>query len=103
VAGLFRWPTTERRALGPAFDGHDRVVLVTEYLLDVPDVPADVPLYAWETRRFSRHEHPPRFEGGPRRGLFRSLGDPSFRVIPWVGGVGEIRRIRGLISYLATN
>jgi hypothetical protein len=81
--GLFRWPTTERRALGLAFDGHDRVVLVTEYLCDVPDVPADIPLYAWETKRFSRHEHPPRFDVGPRRGLFRGLGDPSFRVIPW--------------------
>jgi hypothetical protein len=66
VAGLFRWPTTERRALGPAFDGHDRVVLVTEYLLDVPDVPADVPLYAWETRRFSRHETPAAVRGGGR-------------------------------------
>jgi hypothetical protein len=55
--------------------------------------------------RWLRAETPMRYPAlsGPRRGLFRSLGDPSFRVIPWVGGVGEIRRIRGLISYLATN
>jgi hypothetical protein len=81
---LIRWHSTDLRAAAPvAAAGHDRVVLVTEQFGDAPDVPAGVPLYVWETRRHSRHEHEPEFAAGSRRGFFRGLGDASFRIIPW--------------------
>ncbi|WP_410616448.1 hypothetical protein [Amycolatopsis sp. lyj-109] len=80
---LIRWHSTEFRPAVAA--GHDRVVLVTEEFTDEqqPDVPARVPLYVWETRRHSSHEHEPEFPPGSRRIFFRGLGDPSFRLIPW--------------------
>ncbi|MEV7041518.1 hypothetical protein [Amycolatopsis sp. NPDC051061] len=46
-------------------------------------MPGRVPLYIWETRPRTRHEHDPPFTAGPRRGPFRGLGDASFLMIPW--------------------
>ncbi len=80
---LIRWHATNLRGTPTEFAGHDRVVLVTEQFRDEPDVPGRVPLYIWETRRHSRHEYDPPFTAGPRRGLFRGLGDASFLIIPW--------------------
>ncbi|MER6800253.1 hypothetical protein ABT262_50965, partial [Amycolatopsis mediterranei] len=79
---LIRWHSTDLRTAAPAATGHDRVVLVTEQYHETPDVPAGVPLYVWETRRYSRHEHEPEFAHGSPRGFFRGLGDASFRLIP---------------------
>ncbi|KDN22406.1 hypothetical protein DV20_10885 [Amycolatopsis rifamycinica] len=78
---LIRWHSTDLRTATPVAARHDRVVCVTEQVLDEPDV--DVPLYVWETRRHLRHEHEPEFAPGSRRGYFRGLGDTSFRIIPW--------------------
>ncbi|MFJ1759198.1 hypothetical protein ACIOD2_02715 [Amycolatopsis sp. NPDC088138] len=78
---LVRWHSTDLRGTC-SFAGHDRVVHVTEQVTTVPDVPADVPLYAWETTRYSKFDTTAAFETGPRRGLFRGLGDPSFLAIP---------------------
>ena len=80
---LIRWHSTDLRAAAPVAAGHDRVVLVTEQLGELPDVPAGIPLYVWETRRHNRHEHEPDFAAGSGRGFFRGLGDASFRIIPW--------------------
>jgi hypothetical protein len=79
---LIRWHATDLRGTPAEFAGHDRVVLVTERFRDEPDVPGRVPLYVWETRPHSRHDHDPPFTAGPRRGLFRGLGDASFLIIP---------------------
>ncbi|MBE8524870.1 hypothetical protein ILP97_46600 [Amycolatopsis sp. H6(2020)] len=76
---LIRWHSTEPRTAVTA--GHDRVVLLTEQYTE--DAPADVPLYVWETRRHSSHEHEPDFAPGSRRLFSRGLGDASFRIIPW--------------------
>ncbi|MEV6625701.1 hypothetical protein AB0M83_35620 [Amycolatopsis sp. NPDC051106] len=80
---LIRWHSTDLRTAAPVAAGHDRVVLVTEQLGELPDVPAGIPLYVWETRRHNRHEHEPDFAAGSGRGFFRGLGDASFRIIPW--------------------
>jgi hypothetical protein len=80
--GLVRWHSTDLRGTC-SFAGHDRVVHVTEQVTTVPDVPAGVPFYAWETTWYSKFDTTPAFETGPRRGLFRGLGDPSFLAIPW--------------------
>ncbi|MEU4526408.1 hypothetical protein AB0F52_47755 [Amycolatopsis sp. NPDC024027] len=80
---LIRWHATDLRSAPPAAAGHDRVVLVTEQLPEEPDVPAGVPLYVWESRRYSRYEREPEFAPGSPRGFFRGLGDASFRLIPW--------------------
>ncbi|MEV6641776.1 hypothetical protein [Amycolatopsis sp. NPDC051371] len=90
---LIRWHSTDLGApTAPA--GYDRVVLVTEQLGEEPDVPADVPLYVWETRRHSGHEHEPQFATGSRRGFFRGLGDASFLIIPWWGEFVAHNRIQ---------
>jgi hypothetical protein len=81
--GLVRWHSTDLRGTPAPFAGQDRVVHVTEQVTYEPDVPADVPLYAWETTRYSKFSPDPAFETGPRRGLFRGLVDPSFLAIPW--------------------
>jgi hypothetical protein len=82
---LIRWHSTDLRTAAPATAGHDRVVLVTEQYLEEeePVIPAGVPLYVWESRRHSRHEHEPEFAPGSPRVFFRGLGDASFRLIPW--------------------
>jgi hypothetical protein len=80
---LVRWHSTDLRGTPASFAGHDRVVHVTEQVTDKPDVPADVPLYAWETTRYSTFSPDPAFETGPRRGLFRGLADASFLAIRW--------------------
>lgn len=70
-------------ALAQRCEVADRVVLVTEQFREEPDVSGKVPLYVWETRRYDRYGYEPEFTAGPRRGLFRGLGDASFRIIPW--------------------
>jgi hypothetical protein len=80
---LIRWHSTDLGGTPTPAAGYDRVVLVTEQFGEEPDVPADVPLYVWETRRHSGHEHEPEFAIGSRRGFFRGLGDASFLIIPW--------------------
>ncbi|WP_103339150.1 hypothetical protein [Amycolatopsis sp. CA-126428] len=79
---LIRWHATDLRSDPPAA-GHDRVVLVTEQSREEPDVPAGVPVYVWESRRYSRYEREPEFAPGSPRGFFRGLGDASFLLIPW--------------------
>ncbi len=97
---LIRWHSTDLRTATPVAAGrHDRVVLVTEQFLEQfleePAVPAEVPLYVWETRRHSRHEHEPEFAPGSRRGFFRGLGDTSFLIIPWWEELVAADQLRG--------
>jgi hypothetical protein len=80
---LIRWHATDLHSAPPAAAGHDRVVLVTEEVPEEPDIPAGVPLYVWESRRYSRYELEPEFAPGSPRGFFRGLGDASFLLIPW--------------------
>ncbi|MCR6483993.1 hypothetical protein M8542_14300 [Amycolatopsis sp. OK19-0408] len=81
--GLIRWHTADLRTPAPPdFAEYDRVVFVVEYRNDEPDVPADVPLYIWETLRHSPREYRPAFVSSPRRARFRGLGDASFSIIP---------------------
>ncbi|WP_435869919.1 hypothetical protein [Amycolatopsis mediterranei] len=100
---LIRWHSTDLRTAAPAAPGHDRVVLVTEQYHEEPDVPAGVPLYVWETRRYSRHEHEPEFAPGSPRGFFRGLGDASFRLIPQWEEFVVVNQNRQLISSVPTN
>ncbi|MFB9685097.1 hypothetical protein [Amycolatopsis plumensis] len=76
---LIRWHSAHPRT--PAPTGHDRVVVLTEQYGE--DVRTEAPLYVWETRRHSSHEHEPEFPAGSRGLFLRGLGDASFLIIPW--------------------
>lgn len=78
---LVRWHSADPRT--PVTGGHDRVVLVTEQFRGEHEPDVRVPLYVWETRRHSSHEHEPDFAPGSRRVFFRGLGDVSFLLVPW--------------------
>ena len=84
-------------AIDSAFAGHDRVVLVKEELdedeLDAVALPAEIPLYAWDTGHLRSH-----YRGHPRmpldvspaepaRMVFRGLDDSAFSVIPLIEAV----------------
>ena len=101
--GLIRWHSTDLGfervrglgAIGSAFAGHDRVVLVDEELdeLDGACLPADIPLYAWSTENFRGNVpgHPGAIpDVAPveqARLLFKGLDDSAFSVIPLIEAV----------------
>jgi hypothetical protein len=101
--GLIRWRSTELGfewarglgAIGSAFAGHDRVVLVDEEPdeLDEAGLPADIPLYAWDTTHFRGDVpgHPGLSTDvapvAPTRLVFPGLDDSAFSVIPLIEAV----------------
>ncbi|GGP65213.1 hypothetical protein [Saccharothrix coeruleofusca] len=65
------------------FDGHDRVVILTDEQAGYGDVgralPASVPLYTWNLAGYRRGHSA---SGGGNRHTFGGLGDQAFRMIP---------------------
>lgn len=80
--------TDTARAVRAHYDGHDRVLIVTdEQAADSPrrgvgdPVPAGVPLYTWNLAGY-RYGHAP--AEGPHRHVFGGLSDAAFRMVPLV-------------------
>jgi len=73
------------------YDGHDRVVIITdEQAFSSPrevlaPVPADVPTYTWNLVGYALGHAAP----GPRRYTFGGLSDAAFRLIPSIEAGGE--------------
>ncbi|WP_210868157.1 vWA domain-containing protein [Streptomyces tagetis] len=82
--GFFLGGGTETAmALRDTFDGHDRVVIVTdEQTADsgaATQIPASVPLYTWNLAGYRVGRGP---SGNGNRHTFRGLTDAAFRLIP---------------------
>ena len=75
--------TATGHAVQKHFNGHDRVVILTDEQAAGRDVhqavPADVPLYTWNLAGY-QHGHTP--SGGGNRHTFGGLTDQAFRMIP---------------------
>jgi len=106
--GLIRWRSTELGfewargldAVGSAFAGHDRVVLVDEQPDELGEagLPADIPLYAWDTAHYRSQVRghpglsPDVAPVEPARLVFQGLDDAAFSVIPLIEAVRAGRR-----------
>jgi TROVE domain-containing protein len=83
--------TNTALAVRQHYDGHDRVVIITdEQAFSSPrevlaPVPADVPAYTWNLVGYAFGHAAP----GPRRYTFGGLSDAAFRLIPSIEAGGE--------------
>lgn len=83
--------TNTALAVQRRYDGHDRVVIITdEQAFSSPHevfapVPADVPTYTWNLVGYAFGHAAP----GPRRYTFGGLSDAAFRLIPSIEAGGE--------------